>query len=210
MRARSAGVTGGPAGADLLFQQMPDATVITDSSGRVRSANQAFVQLCQAPDEHKLRGWPIADALGDTQGHWAELLQRVRATGLVGRARLWIHGAGASRVHVEVSAALLAEGDQEDIGFTLRILTEPDSEPATAPAQALSGDFEALVAQLGRQSLAQLLLQARTLAERHLIEAALKRSGGGMDRAAEMLEIPVASLAARIHALGLSPPRLLN
>jgi hypothetical protein len=212
VRARSAEPPEASPGAAVFFQQMPDAAVITDSSGRVRMANPAFVELCQAPDEQRLRGWPIADALGDTQRQWAALLAQVRSAGIVGRARLWLHVPGAPAMLAEVSAALLAEGDREDIGFTLRALAEPAAEPppSTSLAQALSAGIEGLAAQLGQQPLPALLLQARVLTERHLIEAALTRTGGSLDRAAELLAIPVASLAARMHLLGVAPRRLLN
>lgn len=213
VRARSAEPPGGfapSAGTAVFFQQMPDAAVITDSTGRVRMANPAFVKLCQAPDEQRIRGWPIADALGDTQRQWPALLAQARAAGIVGRSRLWLHVPGAPPVLAEVSAALLAEGDQEDIGFTLHPLAEHTASPPPSPSQALAAGIDGLAGQLGQQTLPELLLQARTLAERHLIEAALTRTGGGLDRAAELLAIPVANLVARMQTLGLAPPRLLN
>jgi hypothetical protein len=188
---------------------MPDAAVITDSSGRVRMANAAFVALCQAPDEQRLRGRPIAEALGDAPHPWSALLAQVRASGLVGHARVWLQRPGAPPLRTEVSAALLADDEQEGIGFTLRPLAEPASaEPGPAPG--LSAGLDVLVAQLGQHTLPALLVQARTLAERHLIDAALARCGGSLDSTAALLAIPVASLVARMHTLGLAPRPWLN
>jgi transcriptional regulator PpsR len=209
LRARSADAAAASPAPDGFFQQMPDAAVITDPSGRVRMANAAFVKLCQAPDEQRLRGRPIADALGDTQHQWPVLLAQVRATGLVGRARVWLQLPGALPLLAEVSAGLLADDEQEGIGFTLRPLAEPASaEPG--PVQSLSAGLDALVARLGEQTLPELLVQARSLAERHLIDAALTRAGGSLDGAAQLLAIPVASLMARMHTLGLAPRPWLN
>ena len=190
-----------------FFVQMPDAAVITDSAGRIRMANPAFVKLCQAPDEARLRGWLLGDALGDIHHQWPGLLAQVRTQGLVGRAAVRLHVSGAPPLLAEVSGALLAEGDQEDIGFTLRPLAEA---AAAQPAEQLTLGLAQLVGQLGQRTLPDLLLQATQLAERHLIEAALARTQGSLDEACALLGLPAAGLAARMDQLGLTPRPLLN
>jgi transcriptional regulator PpsR len=190
-----------------FFVQMPDAAVITDSAGRIRMANPAFVKLCQAPDEARLRGWLLGDALGDIHHQWPGLLAQVRTHGLVGRAAVRLHVSGAPPLLAEVSGALLAEGDQEDIGFTLRPLAEA---VAVQPAEQLTLGLAQLVGQLGQQSLPELLTQATQLAERHLIEAALARTHGNVEDACALLGLPASGLAARMEQLGLAPRSLLN
>lgn len=186
-----------------FFEHMPEAAVITDSTGRIRMANPAFVALCQASDEARLRGWLIGDALGDVQRQWPALLAQVRVHGIVGRASVRVQVAGAAPLDAEVSAALLAESDQEDIGFTLRM-------PAVrAPADSLAVGLGEVVARLGQAPLPELLVQSVQWAERHLVETALVRSGGRLDVAAQLLGIPTQSLALRLERLDLSVPGLL-
>lgn len=186
-----------------FFEHMPEAAVITDAVGRIRMANPAFVALCQASDEARLRGWMISDALGDLQRQWPALLAQVRVHGIVGRATVRVQVAGTAPMEAEVSGALLAESDQEDIGFTLRMAA------VRSPADTLSVGLTDVVSQLGQAPLPELLVQAVQWAERHLVETALVRSGGRIEAAAQLLGIPTESLVMRLQRLDLAAPGAL-
>ena len=183
-----------------FFVQMPDAAVITDSAGRIRMANPAFVKLCQAPDEARLRGWLLGDALGDIHHQWPGLLAQVRTQGLVGRAAVRLHVSGAPPLLAEVSGALLAEGDQEDIGFTLRPLAEA---AAAQPAEQLTLGLAQLVGQLGQRTLPDLLLQASAAGRAPPDRSRAGPHAGRPRRSAcALLGLPAASLAARMAPAG--------
>ncbi len=186
--------------------QTPDAVVVTDSRGGVLWANPAFVALCDAPSEAHLKGRPIGDALGDTGQQWAMLLARVRARGVVGRAELTLSLPGAAPILADVSATLLADGDQEHIGFTLRPL--PGAVAADSTASLLAQEITALLGQLGSAPLGELLKAAEQRIERQLIQAALQTSGGHLDAAARTLQIPLRGLLDRIerHDIALPEP----
>jgi len=96
---------------------------------------------------------------------------------------------------VDVSAALLTEGDQECIGFTIR-RAAPSARSADTLFPTLGIGLERLAERIGDLPLAGLLLEAGALAERHFVELALARAGGDADAAA--------------HLLGVSPERLTN
>lgn len=186
-----------------FFEHMPEAAVITDSSGRIRMANPAFVALARAGDESRLRGWLIGDALGDVTARWSALLGQVRANGIIGRAAVTLRVAGAPPIAAEVSGALLAEGDQEDIGFTVHLnQPAPAADAAAAPSE--------LVARLGQTALPELLVNGLQWVERLLVETALERAHHRLDDAAALLAIPPESLFLRMQRLGLAPPSLLN
>lgn len=201
VRARSVDAAGS------FFEQTPDPAVITDSAGRIRMANAAFLRLCQAQDEARLHGWPIGDAVGDTHNEWAALLAQVRANGLVGRAVVRLVVPGLPPLRAEVSGALLPDGDQEDIGFTLRVLPDDRAVDAGGP---LAAALTQVAAQLGDVALPELLLQATQLAERYLIESALASSGGRIGDTAAALKIDADQLAERMHQLGLASRAFLN
>lgn len=202
LRARRAVASANDPQAVLDFvSQTPDAVVVTDSAGRVLWSNAAFVELCEAPSEARLRGRQLADALGGDSIQWATLLARVRTRGIVGQATVALRTPGAPALMASVSAALLAEGDQEHIGFTIR--------PAAVAAQVgtpseLALDVTQLVDQLGQLSLPELLNEASRMAELHFIQAALRSNGGQLDAAASMLGMQVGSLLQRMNQLGLS------
>jgi transcriptional regulator PpsR len=190
-----------------FFEYTPDAAVITDSNGRIRMANPAFARLCRVDDEARLRGWQIGDALGDLKGLWPKLLAQVRINGLVGRAPMRLHVPGSSPLQAEVSGAFLADGEQEDVGFTLRLLGADEGVRGHEP---LAGALSALTTRLGHMALPEMLLQATHLAERHLIEDAWSRAGGQLESAAALLRITPEHLADRLDQHGMSPRPFLN
>jgi transcriptional regulator PpsR len=205
LRARRAEASANDPQAVLDFMgQTPDAVVVTDSAGRVLWANRAFVEMCEASDERRLKGRPLADALGGEPLQWASLLARVRSRGIIGQTHVALRVPGAPPLLASVSAALLAEGDQEHIGFTLR----PAGEAAALPAAAdvLAADIRGLGARLGQLSLEQLLAQASRMAELHFIQAALRAAGGRLDAASRTLAVSPRVLLHRMHELGLPSP----
>ena len=228
VRARAAAPRGGDRSGDRVgespqqfaafVEQTPDAVVITDSTGRVLMANPAF-QLMGLDNlmESQLRGRTLAEVLGDPSQRLSALLAEVRRVGIATQVRLPIGkpGGGLS-LEVEVSAALLAEGDQECIGFTLRrhvVPTTVDLQPLDGLAVAI----ENLVGQLGRVPLPELIQDATHLAERHLIRSALLRARGNTTAAAEWLGISPENLTQRLqwHSVDTGrashePPALLN
>jgi transcriptional regulator PpsR len=184
--------------------QTPDAVVVTDSSARVLWANPAFVELCQATGEARLRGQLLADALGGDALQWATLLARVRARGIVGEATVTLRPAGSPALVASVSAALLAEGDQEHIGFTLRRAAATGAHVGSSAE--LAQDMGQLAGNVGRMTLEELLGEASRMAEVHFIQAALRTAAGRMDAAAEILRVSTPQLAERMQQLGLPPP----
>jgi transcriptional regulator PpsR len=207
LRARRAEVSANEPQAVLDFiGQTPDAVVVTDSSARVLWANPAFVELCQAPGEARLRGQLLADALGGDALQWGTLLARVRARGIVGEATVTLRPAGSPALVASVSAALLAEGDQEHIGFTLR-RAAASGAPVGSGAE-LAQDMGQLAGHVGRMTLEELLGEASRMAEVHFIQAALRTAAGRLDGAAEILRVSTPQLVERMQQLGLPPPPL--
>lgn len=198
-------------------EHTPDAVAITDSSGRLQVVNPAFLLLCAVgASEVQVKGLSLADALGDPARRLDALVADVRRNGIASQVRVPLGHGGAVLLEVEISAALLAEGDQECIGFTLR-------RHATLHQQALQqvGDLaqaiDNLGGQLGRVALPDLMQQATQLAERHLIRGALARAQGQLDVAADWLGITPDSLRLRLARHGLPvaasdrpPPALMN
>ena len=202
-----------------FVEHTPDAVVITDSAGRVQIANPAFLLLCPALlSENQVIGRTLADVLGDPSHRLAALVAEVRRNGIATRVRAPIGhfghvghaghagaarfgptgAAGAAVVEVEVSAALMAEGDQECIGFTLRRHGVHNSLSPLA-GEVLASAIDGLAAQLGRVSLPELLQQATELAEGHLIRTAMAHAQGQVDAAADWLGISTESLALRLR-----------
>ena len=192
-----------------FIDQTPDAVVVTNAQGGVLWANPAFLALCNAPSEAHLKGRSLAEAFGDAAHaahQWPQLLSQVRTRGVVGRAELTLSQRGAEPVTVDVSAALLEDGDQEHIGFTLRRAAATGAPVGSSAELAL--DMGQLAGNVGRMTLEELLGEASRMAEVHFIQAALRTAAGRLDGAAEILRVSTPQLVERMQQLGLPPPPL--
>ncbi|MEO8524688.1 MAG: transcriptional regulator PpsR [Caldimonas sp.] len=184
------------AGVTSLVEGDTDAVVVTDSSGRILLANRAFLGLVELGSEGDAKGRPLFDWLGGPDRPIEALISQVRRHGVVRRFASTAKPARGHATAVEVSAALLTEGDQECIGFTIRPDASPRNDGEPLP-QSLRDGLEHLVGQLGGLPLPALVREAAALVERHFIELALRRSGGSTAAAAlllgvgrEQLEVP--------------------
>jgi transcriptional regulator PpsR len=208
--------------ADFV-EQTPDAVVITDSQGRVLMSNPAFVELCNEAGGsagaygNGVTGLLLADALGDPERVLPEVLSEVRHMGIAEQRKAAVGQDGERAIEIEISAALLAESDQECIGLTLRRI---DQRLASLPPSVgeLAVALDRLATQLGVVALPELLQEATDLAERHLIDSALARVQGDRQEAANLLGVSTESLWLRMQRHGLDtsgatagrPPGLLN
>jgi transcriptional regulator with GAF, ATPase, and Fis domain len=73
---------------------------------------------------------------------------------------------------------------------------DADAEPAPAVAGDLAQAIAELAAGIGRETLAQLLVQAQRLTQRHLAQAALARCNGDAAAAAALLGTTPAELVS--------------
>lgn len=186
-----------------LVDDARDGVVVTDSSGRILVANPAFLALVQLGSEADVKGQMLMDWLGLSDRPLVTLVPQVRRDGIARRVESWLKPAHAPAARVEISAALLAEGDQECIGFTIHRVSG-DMPRQGDPAEALRVGIEQIVQKLGVLALPEMLREATALAERCLIQAAIQRSGGDLNSAAALLGIGRASLDQR-QASGTRP-----
>lgn len=174
---------------DRLEQHRSEATavVVTDSTGTIVTANAGFLKLVLAPSEDQVKSQPLAGWL--ESGSFANLVGRVRDEGLVqGKAHLV--QIGGPTVPVEMSATVLADDDQERIGFTFH-----PTGPATSAGDV--NPLDIITGWLGSTPLDVLIQRASAMFERHLIAKALERTGGDNAAAAELLSIEATELARR-------------
>lgn len=214
LRARAAEARGAAASQRLadFVEQMPDAVVITDAGGRLQIANPAFLALCPpGTTDVDIMGRSLAQILGDPGQRLAELVLEVRRNGIASQFRAAVGGPVAGRgsplaavLELDITAALLTEGNQRCIGFTLRRQAGRLDSPLQ-PVDGLAAAIENLAEQLGRVPLPELMQEATHLAERHLIRSALQRARGHTAQAAEWLGISVESLALRMNRHGIDP-----
>ncbi len=191
MRVRSMGIPGTSTDMNATLARMVDSTsdgvVVTDSVGRIQMANPAFLKLACMQTEADVRGRALMDWIGVSEEQFASLLAKVRSQGITGRIASHLLAGNAQVNQVELSAALLTEGDQECIGFTIHRV-----EQSLESVAGGYSDFELAIGKLSRQigdvPLPELLRHACTTIERHFIGEAMRRSGGDANAAAVLLD----------------------
>ena len=185
-----------------LVERSPDAIVVTDGSGRIRSANPAFAVLCQLSRDADLTGRSLSEWIGHAPREVADLLEAVRRQGITAPLMSRLRAADGL-VDVEITAVLLPEGDEDAVGLTIR------RRPLRVAAdEAVFGDLaravERLASRLGSLRLPSLMREGADLVERHLLQAALARAADDA-AAAQLLGISEDSLQLRLKRHGLRP-----
>jgi transcriptional regulator PpsR len=189
-----------------LVDSASDGVVVTDSSGRILMANPAFLKLSRVGTEIDVKGRPIMDWVGVSDEQFASLLSQVRGQGIAHRLATRLLASDAHVTQVEVSAALLTEGDQECIGFTIRGLPASQADSA-GTLDDLSRAIAKLNSQVGQAPLPQLLREAAVLLERHFIRVAMERSDDNPEAAAVLLGVDPGRIEPPKPQAGPSPAR---
>ena len=209
---------------------LADALVVTDTSGRVLMCNPAFMQLCTSADGHTVYHRSLTALLGDPAHSLARALQTARSKGMAhldavftghhehfGAANETPGGLESRRdssaatpvaappALLAVSAVMLGRAKEERIGLRLRKLTAGPAElQPEGPLERLASAIGQLADDMGLVRLPELMRKASALAERHLIEQALRRCQWRPVETADLLGIPVARLRQRMLHLGLT------
>jgi transcriptional regulator PpsR len=182
-----------------MVEATPDAVVITDSAGHILLANPAFLSLVQLPSEARVKGGSLCDLMGDPDGGWHNLLQRTQQQGLCARVPLQVRSS-VLELAVEVSSTLLADGDQERFGFTLRTV-EPPRPASSHFADRAWPELDDLRAQVGMIPLERLIREGSEVLERQIVRTALELSGGDLAGAARLLQMDARDLSLRLQGL---------
>ncbi len=206
VRARDREATDG-AGAQpgmmrALVESTPDAVVITDSAGHILLTNPAFLALVQQESESMVKGQSLADVVGDHNGAWRKTIARTRQLGLCTRTPLAVAHGGLD-ISVEVSSTLLADSEDDHLGFMLRTV-EPPRPVSVSSATGDWHELHALRAQVGLLPLSTLLREGNDAIERQMIRTALRMASGKVMDAARLLTIEPHALSLRIQCLDLA------
>ncbi len=171
------------------------AVVVTDSTGRITMSNPAFLDMVRLGSDSDAKGRSLGEWMGDATSPLDAIIDRVRRHGVVGSVATTARVMGGTVRPVGIAAALLTEGDQECIGFTIEAAAAQGTAWRLPVADDMHHGLEALAMQLGDLPLVALVRDAAALAERHFIALALRRVEGDVDAAALLLGIDRARVA---------------
>ena len=196
-------VTGPVSSARLadFVESTPDAFVLISADGRIITANPAFLELAQLPNEAQVRGEELSRFLGRQSIELDVLLAQVRGRGPVRMFRTLLRGDQGSEADVEVSAVSVLDGGQTCFGFTIRdVSTRATPSNESTPVLPAAGQLTDLV---GRVPVKELVREATDVIEKLAIEAALELTGNNRASAAEMLGLSRQSLYVKLRRYGI-------
>jgi transcriptional regulator PpsR len=185
-----------------VVENAPDGFVVTDTEGRILTANPAFIELAQLATEEQAQGESLERWLGRPGVDLNVLIANLRQHGSVRLYATTLRGEYGSSAEVEISAVSVPSGTQPCLGFTIRnIGRRLAAEPRAT--RALPRSIEQLTELVGRVSLKELVREATDLIERLCIEAALELTHDNRASAAEMLGLSRQSLYVKLRRYGL-------
>jgi transcriptional regulator PpsR len=171
-----------------LVDSASDGVLITDTNGCILMANPAFLKLVQKNTEADVKTRPLMDWVSVSDDQFAVLLHEVRHLGIARRMSCKLMSSDARCIAIEITAALLTEGDQECIGFTLHAPAGSRQEfPHSKDDLRLA--IDELTARIGIEPLPDLLRSAAALLQRHFITHAMARCADSPKAAADLLGI---------------------
>ena len=186
-----------------VLEEGPDAVVVTDGEGRIRSANRAFLELADLASEEQARGETLERWLGRTNVDVKVLLGNLRQYGSIRHFATRLRGEYGGEADVEISAVAAREGESSSFGLVIRDVGRRHiaSEPAGSGSTPRS--IEQLTELVGRVPLKEVIRESSDVIERLCIEAALELTGDNRASAAEMLGLSRQSLYVKLRRHGL-------
>ena len=185
-----------------FVQNSPDGLVFCDETGRVLSANRAFLTLAELSTEDQARGEALDRWLGRTGVELGVLITNLRQRGSVGRFVTALRGEYGTEVEVEISAAQLSPGPDTVLAFAIRDI-ERRIKPEVDNGKAMTRSVDELTELVGRTPLKDIVSETTDLIEQLCIETALQMSNDNRASAALLLGLSRQSLYVKLRRYGL-------
>ena len=185
-----------------IINRSPDAFVVTDPDGRIRAANQAFLNLTAMATVLQVADQPLDRWLGRTGVDVALLLRNLKDRSEIRTYDSTLYPEFGEPIDVELSGVSALDSDEPCFGFVVRRkLQAPAAQPSGGPE--LPHSLQEMTDLVGRVPLKELVRETTDIIERMCIEAALKMSGQSRASAAEMLGLSRQSLYVKLRRYGI-------
>lgn len=185
-----------------LYQEGVDAIVFTDKEGVIRAANEAFLNMADAPHLTVVKGKPLSDFL--VRGAIDTKVMIDNAT-RSGRMRLFatkLASQFGGQTSVEISATYLNDRLHPVLVFVIRDASR--AEAMRKPGVAVNDESVRSVMELvGSATLKDIVNETTEVVEKMCIETAVELTRNNRVAAAEMLGLSRQSLYVKLRKYGL-------
>jgi transcriptional regulator PpsR len=183
-----------------LYAKGLDALVFTDRRGVIASANESFVNLCDASSSEALKGRSLAEFLVRGTVDLKILIDNASRSGRVRTFATRIETVFGSQRPVEMSATYLSDRPDPVVAFVVRDATRPDLAAAAGPPNDVTRSVMHLV---GSSPLKDIVAATTDVVEKICIETAVELTRNNRVAAAEMLGLSRQSLYVKLRKYGL-------
>jgi len=185
-----------------LMESAPDGFAVTSADGRVITANSAFLQIAQLPNEERARGETIDRWLGRGGVDLDIMIGALRRHGSLRLYGTTFRGDLGEEADVEISGVSVMNGGRPCFGFTIRDVSRRLPVDGIRSG-ILPSSFNHLGDLIGSVALKDLVREATDVIERLCIEAALEMTGDNRASAAEILGLSRQSLYIKLRRYGI-------
>ncbi len=185
-----------------VVERAPEGFVVTDTDGRILTANSAFLEMAQLAIPEQARGQSLERWIGRPGVEFHTLVRNLKEHGSLRMFETMLRGEYGSTIDIEMSAVSAEAGEVPCLGFVIRNVS---GRPAAAGAShtVLPRSVDKLTKLVGRVPLKDLVRESTDMIERLCIEAALQLTNDNRASAAELLGLSRQSLYAKLHRYGL-------
>ncbi|MFK7939217.1 MAG: transcriptional regulator PpsR [Roseovarius sp.] len=188
-----------------LFAATSDAIVITDSTGVIRDANEAFLIMADAAQLKDVRDLSLADFLVRGSVDLKLILESAGKKGRLSNYSAKFKSIVGTRLSADLSAAKLRQkvGDP-GFGMIIRSVTPAADPGESEPGSVMSDDaMKSVMDLVGTASLKELVSATADVIEKMCIETAVQLTNNNRVAAAEMLGLSRQSLYVKLRKHGL-------
>ena len=185
-----------------LYQEGVEAIIFTDAEGLIRSANESFLNLVDAPHLTRIKGRSFGDFLARGAVDLKVLVENARRVGQMRIYATKLESEFGSQIAVEISATWLNDQNNPAVVFVVRDTSRAEAVRKTKTA--VNDDSVRNVMELvGSASLKEIVSQTNDVVEKMCIETAVELTRNNRVAAAEMLGLSRQSLYVKLRKYGL-------
>ena len=185
-----------------LYQEGVEAIIFTDADGLIRSANESFLNLVDAPHLTRIKGRSFGDFLARGAVDLKVLVENARRVGQMRIYATKLESEFGSQIAVEISATWLNDQNNPAVVFVVRDTSRAEAVRKTKTA--VNDDSVRNVMELvGSASLKEIVSQTNDVVEKMCIETAVELTRNNRVAAAEMLGLSRQSLYVKLRKYGL-------
>ena len=185
-----------------LYQEGAEAIIFTDGDGLIRSANESFLNLIDAPHLTRIKGRSLADFFVRGAVDLKVLVENARRVGQMPIFATKLSSEFGSQIAVEVSATWLSDQSNPAIVFVIRDTSRTEAVRKTKAGVNDDG-VRSVMELVGSASLKEIVSETNDVVEKMCIETAVELTRNNRVAAAEMLGLSRQSLYVKLRKYGL-------